>query len=60
MSSDGGPLDFSVDNENRSLNISFLNIYEIVLLIIGLSSELKLPAVRLSPLRDRGLLAASC
>ena len=50
MSSDGGRLDFSVYNENRSQNISFLHIYEFMLLIIRLSSELKLQAVRLSPL----------
>ena len=54
--SDGGRLDFSVYNENRSQNISFLHISEFMLLIMRLSSEVKLQAVRLTPLTYRVLL----
>ena len=40
-------------------NISFLDINEFMLLIIRLGSELKLQAVRLTPLIQRGRLAVS-
>ena len=49
--SDSGQLDFSVYNEN----ISFFQMYELMLLVIRLSSEVKLQTVRLSPLTHRGL-----
>ena len=49
--SDSGQLDFSVYNEN----ISFFQMYELMLLVIRLSSEVKLQTVRLSPLTQRAV-----